>query len=347
MNLKRMKSRLMGLLLIATIIVVIWGTLTDIDANPYVVKDMHDDTSQFHVIIDSKDVLFKDGYGQPWLSAQDRTMVPVRIISENMGYDVDWEQETTTVIIKGNNTEVRLRVGENTALKNGQRVYIDTQNGKPVDTKSVNINGRVYVPLRFVAEVMGGDIGYERVVLYGVVTHKINITTGQATPVPTPGTDPTFDPATDVMPDGRLTKEKTTEYIEKMIEGTTLKKENGKYILEFDRPAIAEGFETGIGLDVKRHTALGYSLTTDEAYFDYNQLPPNQSFTKELDPKRMSDVNFYKFTLSVYKPGAGASTAYEIWYWPESGKSQYFATNEYGAEGQLMSFNKSRLFEGL
>lgn len=145
-----------------------------------------------------------------WLSYQDRTLVPVRIISENMGYDVDWEQESTTVIMNGNNTEVRLKVGENTALKNGQRVNIDTQNGKPVDTKSVNINDRVYVPLRFVAEVMGGDIAYERVVLYGMATHKITITTGQATP----GTDPTFDPVTDVMPERRLTKEKTTEYID-------------------------------------------------------------------------------------------------------------------------------------
>ena len=300
----------------------------------------------YQIIADGKEVQFTDYMGQPWLSDQDRTMVPVRIISENMGYDVGWEQESTTVIINGNNTEVRLKVGENTALKNGQRVNIDTQNNKPVDTKSVNINDRVYVPLRFVAEVMGGDISYERVVLYGMATHKITITTGQATPVPTPGTDPTFDPVADVMPDGRLTKEKTTEYIEEMIEGTTLKKENGKYILKFDRPAIAEGYATTMRLDVKRHTALGYNLVTSDAFLPHNQLPKNQSFVMELDPERMIDVNFYKFTFSVHKNGA-VSTAYYITYWPESGRSEYVQTNEYGHKGDYLNFDKNRLFQGL
>ena len=302
----------------------------------------------YQIIADGKEVQFTDYMGRPWLSEQDRTMVPVRIISENMGYDVDWEQESTTVVIKGNNTEVRLKVGENTAMKNGQKIYIDTQNGKPVDTKSVNINDRVYVPIRFVTEVMGGEVGYERVELYGMVTHKITITTGQATPVPTPGTDPTFDPVTDVRPDGRLTKEKTTEYIEKMIEGTTLKKENGKYILEFERPAIAEGFKTGIAFQALTHSGDGgYALKSTTAVLPENQLPGNQSFVKELDPERLKDVNFYKFTFGVFKPGSNTSTSYEIWYWPDTGRSEYVQTNEYGHTGDYLNFDKNRLFEGL
>lgn len=303
----------------------------------------------YQIIADGKEVQFTDYMGRPWLSEQDRTMVPVRIISENMGYDVDWEQESTTVVIKGNNTEVRLKVGENTALKNGQKIYIDTQNGKPVDTKSVNINDRVYVPIRFVTEVMGGEVGYERVELYGMVTHKITITTGQATPVPTPGTDPTFDPVADVMPDGRLTKEKTTEYIEKMIEGTTLKKENGKYILEFERPAIAEGFETALALDVLTYSGDGgYTLKSSWSMLPENKLPGNQSFAKELDPERLSDVHFYKFTLSAGKPGVGVSTTHYIWYYPEKNSSHYAYTNEWGSTVEWdVPFNKYRIFEGL
>jgi hypothetical protein len=332
------KSNLLSLLIALSLFFVLSNSHTEVSAESA--------TQSYKVIIDGKLVSFTGDLGYPYLSPQNRTMVPIRIISENMGYGVTWDQATTTVTITGNGDTLKLPVGKNTAIKNGKEIYIDTQNGAPVDTKSVNLSGRVYVPIRFITEAMGGTVGYNRVEANGTVTHHITITTGKI--IPPVATDPTFNPQTDVLPDGRLTKEKTTEYIEKMIDGTTLKKENGKYILEFNRPAIAEGYMTALGLDILTNSGVGnYGLSTSYALLPENKLPGDQSFTYELDASRLTDVNFYKFTLGVGKAGVGSSTSYEIWYWPGNGRCQYLTTNEWGAVGKLMNFDKNRLFEGI
>ena len=333
------KSNLLSLLIALSLFFVLSNSHTEVSAESA--------TQSYKVIIDGKLVSFTSDLGYPYLSPQNRTMVPIRIISENMGYGVTWDQATTTVTITGNGDTLKLPVGKNTAIKNGKEIYIDTQNGAPVDTKSVNLSGRVYVPIRFITEAMGGTVGYNRVEANGFVTHEITITTGKI--IPPVATDPTFNPQTDVLPDGRLTKEKTTEYIEKMIDGTTLKKENGKYILEFERPAIAEGYSTVLALNILTNSGVGnYALNTAYALLPENKLPGDQSFTYELDARRLTDVNFYKFTLGVGKAGVGSSTSYEIWYYPGKNSAHYIYTNEWGAvEKWDIPFDKNRLFEGL
>ena len=292
------------------------------------------------VMVNGGHVEFNADMGEAYLSQENRIMIPIRVVSEKMDYAVDWESNTRTAVITGEGVVLRLPVDKVTATKDGETIKLDT--------KTVLRDNRVYVPLRFVSEAMGGTVNYDsHIDSYGYKQHLAHI----ITPLKNHEDnllDPTFDPVADVRPDGRLTKEKTTEYIEKMIEGTTLKKENGKYILEFERPAIAEGFETGIALDVLTFSGKGgYALKSDWSLLPENKLPGNQSFTKELDPNRLSDVNFYKFTLSVFKPGLGASTTHYIWYWPESGKSEYVYTNEFGAQVEYRDFDKNRLFEGL
>ena len=47
-----------------------------------------------HLTIDGKKVNFTDELGHPMLIKEtQRTIVPVRIISENMGYKVGWDQK--------------------------------------------------------------------------------------------------------------------------------------------------------------------------------------------------------------------------------------------------------------
>lgn len=295
---------------------------------------------RIQVRVNGSNVEFNAEMGEAYLSEEDRIMIPIRVVSEKMDYAVDWEGDTRTVVITGEGIVLRLPVDKDTATKDGETIQLDT--------KTVLREGRVYVPLRFVSEAMGGTVSYDsHIDSYGYKVHLAHI----ITPFKNHEDnllDPTFDPEKDIRADGRLTVEKTTEYIEKMIEGTTLKKVDGKYILEFERPAIAEGFMTGVGLNVKRHTALGYSLTTADAYLDYNQLPKNQSFIVELDPERFKDVHFYKFSFGVGNPRYKTSTAYYIWYYPEKNSSHYIYTNEWGSTVEWnLPFDKNRLFEGL
>ena len=49
------------------------------------------------VMVDNKLVVFPDQ--GPYIDKNDRTMVPLRFISETLGADVDWDADTRTVYI--------------------------------------------------------------------------------------------------------------------------------------------------------------------------------------------------------------------------------------------------------
>lgn len=120
-------------------------------------------TVQYIVEIDGKAVEFNGDLGYPYHTPEQRIMIPVRVVSENMGYTVDWKKEKPELVkIFDNNNNIDLTIGENTARVNGVVKPIDIQNGEPADTKSVAFNGRTYVPVRFVAEAMGAKVDYEK-----------------------------------------------------------------------------------------------------------------------------------------------------------------------------------------
>ena len=83
----------------------------------------------------------------------DRTMVPLRAIFEKLGCDIQWIDETQTVIAKRNGRTVTVTIGSNDATITGDPVY--------VDQPPVLIDGRTLVPLRFVSEAFGCKVEWE------------------------------------------------------------------------------------------------------------------------------------------------------------------------------------------
>ena len=79
-----------------------------------------------------------------------RTMVPVRVISENLGAKVNWSNSEVT--LTKNNMQVKLKLNSITAVKNGKEV--------PLDMKPYIKNNRTMVPLRFLAETFGSNVNY-------------------------------------------------------------------------------------------------------------------------------------------------------------------------------------------
>jgi len=78
--------------------------------------------------------------------AEDRAMVPLRLIAEAMGAEVGWDGNTRTVTITNGTTVVTLVIDQ--PLSDGL--------GTPVV-----INDRAFVPLRFVAEALGAEIVWD------------------------------------------------------------------------------------------------------------------------------------------------------------------------------------------
>ena len=78
------------------------------------------------------------------------TYLPARFFCEAFNAEVDWIDETQTVIITDDKTIISLNIGESIAYVNG--------NKENLGGYARLINGRTYLPVRFIAESLGGEV---------------------------------------------------------------------------------------------------------------------------------------------------------------------------------------------
>lgn len=89
-----------------------------------------------------------------------RTLVPVRIISETLGFEVLWEQDEQKVIIfeAGNENEndtLTLAIGSQNAYRGVDEVI-------SLDVAPKIVDGRTLVPIRFIAEQFGQKVDWDQ-----------------------------------------------------------------------------------------------------------------------------------------------------------------------------------------
>lgn len=96
----------------------------------------------------------------PAFSYKGRTMVPVRLISEKLNASVGWDALTNEIEISLNDQNIRLSVGSALAVVNGESVPL--QDNTPVVVAKYRGIERTMVPLRFVSEQLGVDVGWNQ-----------------------------------------------------------------------------------------------------------------------------------------------------------------------------------------
>ena len=82
----------------------------------------------------------------------DRTMVPMRVIFEALGADIEWDGATRTVTATKDDLIVRATIGDVYISVNGVRTAMDVA--------PVIVNDRTLVPVRFVSEAFGADVDW-------------------------------------------------------------------------------------------------------------------------------------------------------------------------------------------
>lgn len=82
----------------------------------------------------------------------ERTMVPVRVISEQFGCDVFWDNVVRQVVIVSGDKVITLTIDSEIADVNGEKITLDSP--------AVIKNDNTMVPLRFVSEALGKDVQY-------------------------------------------------------------------------------------------------------------------------------------------------------------------------------------------
>lgn len=85
----------------------------------------------------------------------DRTLVPIRALSEPLGFTVDWNQTERAVTLTKGNQVIILYVGRSEALVNGE--------AKPIDVPPIIRDDRTLIPVRFVGENMGLAVSWDPV----------------------------------------------------------------------------------------------------------------------------------------------------------------------------------------
>jgi len=79
-----------------------------------------------------------------------RTFLPVRLIAENLGATVIWDEPAQRVAVMKGETTIELFIGKTTVYVNGQPAELEA----PVFIE----NSRTYLPVRFIAEKLGADV---------------------------------------------------------------------------------------------------------------------------------------------------------------------------------------------
>lgn len=102
----------------------------------------------------------------PFVNAQNRTMVPIRFISEELGSQVNWIPAEQKVTIRRQGQEIELWIGNSDAKVNGTIVAMDTQ--------AELVKGRTMVPLRFISESFGADVQWQAANRMVVITTVIS-----------------------------------------------------------------------------------------------------------------------------------------------------------------------------
>lgn len=90
----------------------------------------------------------------------DRTMVPIRMVAENYGADVAWNQKTKTATVTYEDKEIDLTINSPKASINGEVKILD-KNSIPRLVGFSKEYASTMVPLTFVSEVLGYEVGYD------------------------------------------------------------------------------------------------------------------------------------------------------------------------------------------
>lgn len=152
-------------LFISLIVVIILSSVVFAEAS----------TSNIIIKINGEVLDIPEEYGKPFINNDSRTMIPIRIVSEELGYFVSFSQTPYTQWVDINTTSEPFSYENRLGLEIGYSIA-DTNIGDiRMDAAPIIINDRTYVPMRFIAESLGYDVNYEQPNSLNGFNHTIDI----------------------------------------------------------------------------------------------------------------------------------------------------------------------------
>ena len=104
---------------------------------------------QIRVTIDGAEVVFT---GQPPVIVEGRTLVPVRGVFEQLGFEVGWNEEARQAALSSNNHSIVLTIGN--------EIFTTDNVNHTLDVPAQIIGGSTMLPIRAVLESVGYDLDW-------------------------------------------------------------------------------------------------------------------------------------------------------------------------------------------
>lgn len=92
--------------------------------------------------------------GQPYIDENNRTLIPVRFVTEELGAKVSWSGMTVSIAKDGTTVNIVIGSPDLKVTANGKTTTVT------MDTAAVLKDYRTYVPIRYVAEALGAFVDY-------------------------------------------------------------------------------------------------------------------------------------------------------------------------------------------
>ena len=109
--------------------------------------------SKISIILDGKEVIPTDAP----IIENGRTLVPLRFISEELGAEVQWINETRTVIVNKDDKSVMLKIGSQLIQYDKGKSY----GVSDIAPKILPVIDRTFVPIRLIANALGVSIDWD------------------------------------------------------------------------------------------------------------------------------------------------------------------------------------------
>lgn len=104
--------------------------------------------------INGTHITFTEETGKPFANETNRSYVPLRVVMETMGVNVDWDNDSKSAILTKDDTTVVVTIGSKIFTCNGEKVENDVE--------PLIIGGRTYLPIRKVAELFGAEVNWNK-----------------------------------------------------------------------------------------------------------------------------------------------------------------------------------------
>jgi competence protein ComEC len=96
-------------------------------------------------------------FDQPPVKINQRVLVPIRYVAEQIGCSVEWDEKTQTVYINTPGVPVKKTASSTENIN----VYVNNEQIVFTDQQPVSMGGRTLLPVRFVAERLGYNVSWD------------------------------------------------------------------------------------------------------------------------------------------------------------------------------------------